>query len=283
MLPGIHPRCTCRVRLDEFEPFWAAQRAAALLRAGLPANSTSCPPLNPDPQPVTNTTTATQPQHSSNGLVIGLAVGGGFLVVAVCCALLLAKHRGFACISRKAELPSQGSLNKPLARGLTDDYEGPPPHGPQPLACAAGSRHLGPTAPLRGSPLHSSSGVAYADASSSSVQCSSSGGLSSEAHSSPFAVFLAGQQAELSSSASGSEPLRPLSSLSMNTHQQQQQQQQQQHSSGLPSVPPGQASSGSSCSHHTSGQQPVASGSAGSNSGKLGDTLDLQMSLGADG
>ena len=60
----LHNVSCRRIRVDEYEAFWAAKRAEMLQRAGLPANSTTCPQQFD-----------TRSSSTTKGLTNGVAVG----------------------------------------------------------------------------------------------------------------------------------------------------------------------------------------------------------------
>lgn len=152
-------------------------------------------------------------------------MGGAGLVALACGAVLLAKQKTLrACITRKKGLASTSAAKQPRGGlALAGSGASKDPHDKQMCVSAGGSESAASMAAesQRGCSYHTDTMA------SSSIAPASSSGLSSEAHCSPFAVFLAGPS-QLSSSPSfltGPLPAAPRS-FRLGTQQQQQQQPQ---------------------------------------------------------
>lgn len=101
---GLHCILYRRIRIDEYIPFWLAKRAEVLQRAGLPANSSTCPEHRD----------SSSSSASTIGLAVGVAVGGGCLVATISGALFMYRHklhRGH--LGAKGGLPSAAAASQP--------------------------------------------------------------------------------------------------------------------------------------------------------------------------
>lgn len=170
--PCMQPHCMydvllcCRhsVRLDVYEPFWAAKRAEARQRAGLPANSTTCP-AQPTRRSIGRTTT---------GLAVGVAMGGACLVAAISTAAI--------ALSRRAHKGHKHPCKEGGLCGLlpaTNNATAPEP------AAAGGTQTRAVVTPCS---------IYTPESTGRQARYSGSNSSTSGFNSSPFALFLFGRQ-----------------------------------------------------------------------------------------
>jgi hypothetical protein len=151
-----------RVRIDELQPIWYAKRAEALQRAGLPANSTTCP------QRFDSTDSRT-----TKGVAIGVAVGGACLVAIISGGLYMYRHK-----VHRGHLGGKGGLWWGLPSAIAH------PDSAAAAAAAAPTESKPGTVAVLTKAMSSDGGSAHGHYSS----CSSS---TPWIGSSPFAAFLA--------------------------------------------------------------------------------------------